>query len=570
MHTARLLLLLLLAAFLSAVCDAQEPPRIADVDDYLSRAEAFGFSGGIAVLHQGKLVLERGYGMGNRARGERITPDTLFDIGSITKTYTAMAIHQLIDQGKLSLSDPLGKFFPQAPEDKKAITVAQMMTHTAGLPLYSGDDYELIGREEMVKRTLAAPLTSPPGTKWAYSNTGYQLLTVMIEDLTGKPYEQYIHEQLLAPAGLTHTGYVIPNFLDRPVAVGYWGEEADGSPLDKAWYGDGPSWNLRGAGGFLAPLREVALWARAAEKASPAARKRAWETLIPTSRENEQIGHGWFIRTSAWGGRQIGHSGGNGFFAMNLRRFPDRDLIVAFATNDANYDWVHESEAAMRLFGAGKKEMPPRAAMAVDGKLAGRYRLAEAIEFEATFRDGQLVIDPTQATELIQALATPKNALTSAEARALQATAVAVYTGIGTGDLEPALAGLPPSVDKEGERTFWSGWLERVQKDQGKFLSAAPLWVVPSADGTQTHVYLRMRFEKGTRLMRYAQKKDGRMAENNPPLQYPELFRFVALSPTEIATWNPFTGQTTVVTVDKDALVIGGVRAPKSGGAAAR
>jgi CubicO group peptidase (beta-lactamase class C family) len=545
---------------------AQEAPRIADVDEYLSRAAAFGFSGGVAVMHKGELVLERGYGMGDRAKREPITPATLFDVGSITKTYTAMAIHRLIDQGKLSLDDTLGKFFPDAPDDKKGITISQMMTHTAGLPLYSGDDYVLSTREEMVRQTLGDKLTSPPGTKWAYSNTAYQLLTVMIEDLTGKPYEQHIHEQFLKPAGITHTGYVIPNFLDQPVAQGYQGATADGSPLQKTWYGDGPSWNLRGAGGFLAPLREVAIWARTVEKASPGAKKRAWETLIPTGRTNEQMGHGWFVRTTPWGGRQFGHSGGNGYFGMNLRRFVDHDLIYVFATNNADYNWGHESEAAMRLFGAGKKGMPPRAAAPVDPKLAGRYRLAEAVDFDLRFEEGQLVVDPAQSHELIQVLATPKTALTTPEARALEAKAVAVYTSIAAGDVEPLLASLPPSVDKERERKFWSSWSERVQKEQGKFVSVRPLWVVESnaqggaSSDTEMQVFLRVRFEKATRLVQYVQRKDGQVA-GNPPLQYPELFRFVALSPTELATWNPYSGETRTVKVEKDALVIGAVRA---------
>lgn len=558
MHKTLMAVLLLL----SVVCVAQEAPRVSDVEEYLSRAESFGFSGGIVVMHKGQVVLERGYGFANRARNERITPATLFDIGSITKTYTAMAIHQLIDEGKLALEDPLPKFFRDVPDDKKKITIAQMMNHTAGLPLYSGEDYELSTREQMVKQVLNDKLLFEPGSRWAYCNTCYQLLTVMIEDLTGKQYEQYIHDHLLKPAGITRTGYVIPNFLDQPVAHGYRGENVDdGSPLQKAWYGDGPSWNLRGAGGFLAPLRDVAMWGRALDNASPAAKKRAWETVRPTGRTDESMGHGFFVRTSPWGGRQIGHSGGNGFFAMNLRRFLDRDVIFVFATNDASSHWTHESEVAMRLFGAGKKNMPPKAATAIDPSLAGRYQLPGGGELDLKSENGQLVVDPLQASELLLAIAKPKNALTTNAARAAETKGIATYQAIAAGNLEPLLSALPPDVDKEGEREFWTGWIERAAKDFGKLLGVTPLWVVQSGD--QLHAYLLLRFEKDVRLVQFQQRPNGFFAHSGSPAQYPARFRFVALSPTELATWNPYSGEVTTAKIQKDAIVINGVRAAR-------
>jgi CubicO group peptidase (beta-lactamase class C family) len=553
---------------LATVSGAQHaPPDVAAVDEYLGRAEAFGFAGGVVVSHRGKILLDKGYGLADRRRNVRVTSGTLFDIGSITKTYTAMAVHQLIDQKKLSLDDTLPKFFGNVPEDKRAITVSQLMTHSAGLPLYTGDDFELVGRDEMVARAFKEKLAFEPGTKWAYCNSCYQLLAVMIETMSGKAYEQYVHDHLLAPAGIGQTGYVIPNFLDDVVAVGYWGETADGSPLEKAWYGDGPSWNLRGGGGFLAPLRDVAAWADALRGnaiASDEAKKRAWTPARNTNHDDEQIGHGWYVRDTPYG-RQASHSGGNGYFAMHLRRYLDRDVVIVFATNNAGFDWTHESEVVARLFGAGKRALAPKAAVTLPpealARIAGRYRFPSGREVELRVIRGQLSLDPLAAPELLSVFATPPATVDTPQAREVAAKGVHVFTRMAAGDFEPLAKGLPPSVAAEGEREFWKGWFERTEKDLGKFVAAAPLWVVQ--EGEQLNANLTLQFANGARVVQMQQRKDGLFAHARGSVTLPDRFRFVAQSPNELVAWNPFSGATAALRVDGEAIVIGTLRATR-------
>lgn len=221
-------------------------------------AERDGFSGVVRVERDGMLLLERGYGLANRERGVRFTPATVVQIGSNTKDFTAVAVLQLVSQGKLSLDDTLARFFPSAPADKRAITVRQLLNHRAGFPLGLGSDFEPLDRAALVDRAMRFQLLFEPGTKEQYSNTGYSLLAAIIEQLSGKTYDAYVQDAILNPLGLKRTGFLRPRFDVKDVAHGYTSDGRDnGAMLDKPHASDGPYWNLRGNGGMLSTLDDM-------------------------------------------------------------------------------------------------------------------------------------------------------------------------------------------------------------------------------------------------------------------------------------------------------------------------
>ena len=549
---------LLILAFSFSLA-AQETPRAADADRYLKRMEAFGFSGALLVMHKGEVVLAGGYGMADRARNVAVTPDTLFDIGSIVKTFTATAIQQYVDSGKISLDDTLPKFFPDVPADTRAITLRQLMTHTAGLPLYTGDDYELIPREKMISMALSEKLRFEPGSRWGYCNSCYSLLAAILEDLSGQPYELVIHERLLVPAGLKQTGYVIPNFLGRNVARGYEGARDDGTPLQKAWYGDGPSWSLRGNGGFLSSVRELGQWARALDTmnfASAATKRRAAEGVVDTGRRpGEKMAYGWFFEQTPQG-RLVSHSGGNGIFATNLRRYVDRDLVVVMSTNNARQNWNPAERDVVALLWGETVPMPPEAKAVADvHRIAGRYRLPSGRELELRVERGQLVLDPFAAPEVTEMIR-PKNVVEDAK---LLAGAKTGFEQIAAGKPELLTQGLIPDVTASEEREFWKGWMAESEQRHGKWIAAEPLWVTES--GGQRNAYVVMRFEKGNALVRWEQREKGVFAHAFPPRLFPELYRFVAQTPEELMTWNQHLGAAATLRVEKDAVTLNGVRA---------
>ncbi len=191
------------------------------VDSAMRDAERKGFSGVVRLEKDGAVVLEKGYGKANRATGSAFTPSTVVQIGSNTKDFTAVAILQLQERGRLKLDDTLGKFLPGAPGDKSGITLMQLLNHSAGFPLGLGGDFEPVTRDELVSNAMKYTLPFKPGAGRSYSNTGYAILAAIIEKVSGKSYDAYVRDNILSPLGLQHTGFLLPGFTQTQVAHGY-------------------------------------------------------------------------------------------------------------------------------------------------------------------------------------------------------------------------------------------------------------------------------------------------------------------------------------------------------------
>ncbi|MDQ6634139.1 MAG: beta-lactamase family protein, partial [Gemmatimonadota bacterium] len=238
--------------------DAQAQTLTTRLDSAMRAAESRGFSGVVRVERDGGLLLERGYGLANRAERVRFTPATVVQIGSNTKDFTAVAMLQLQQAGRLSLNDTLGKYFPGAPPDKRGITLRQLLNHRAGFPQGLGGDFEPVSRQALIDRAMHHPLLFRPGSRESYSNTGYSLLAAIIEQISGKSYDAHIHETILAPLHLERTGFLRPRFAARELAHGYLAGGTDnGTMLAKPHASDGPYWNLGGNGGLLSTVGDM-------------------------------------------------------------------------------------------------------------------------------------------------------------------------------------------------------------------------------------------------------------------------------------------------------------------------
>jgi CubicO group peptidase (beta-lactamase class C family) len=231
------------------------------LDERLKAWEAVGGSGVVLVKMRGSILFRRGYGYADREAGIRNTPSTPYDIGSLVKEMTFLGIYQLDEKGLLNVEDQLGEHFEDVPSDKQHIRLVDILTHTSGLQdMVDGDlqpieftpevDRILITREQLLRRSLAAPLVDVPEGEEVYSNFGFGLLAVIIEKVSGLSYEQYIAQNIFDPAGMTRTGYLIPGYQSENVAVGYIDGQRWGTTLDWDWPDDGPSWILRGSGGM--------------------------------------------------------------------------------------------------------------------------------------------------------------------------------------------------------------------------------------------------------------------------------------------------------------------------------
>ena len=232
-------------------------------DSVLRAAELEGFSGVALVAHEGEVLLQKGYGLADREARTPMTPAAVVQIGSNTKDFTALAILQLIQAGRIGPDDPITRFFPEVPVDKRGITVWQLLTHRAGLIGNLGADFEPVIRDSMLARLMRTPLRSVPGVEMFYSNAGYAALAAIVEIVSGQPYEAYVRDYITTPLGLQDTGYLLPGFDARRLARGYQGEEPQPTMLERPHLPDGHAWHLRGAGGLLSTVHDMYRFYRA-------------------------------------------------------------------------------------------------------------------------------------------------------------------------------------------------------------------------------------------------------------------------------------------------------------------
>jgi CubicO group peptidase (beta-lactamase class C family) len=308
-------------------------PRATRLDTTLSALSENGFSGGVLLAVDDQILLAKGYGWADKAAQRRFSRDTLFDIGSITKQLTAAGIVKLVEQGKIKFSDPLSRFFPQAPKDKRAITIHQLLTHTAGFVDGLGDDFtDRILRDEYRDLALKTPLKHAPGARYDYSNTGYSILGIIIELVSGQSYEQFLRSVFFDSLSMTETGYVIPRWDLQRVERTYKNGEDRGTPFEKSWAADGPFaqgpyWHLRTNGGIVSTLDDMFSWVKALHQARLFSPELYQQFVTKHTAHTEfgtyaagGYGYGTLISEYANGDLCMEHSGGDGVFLSMASR----------------------------------------------------------------------------------------------------------------------------------------------------------------------------------------------------------------------------------------------------------
>jgi CubicO group peptidase (beta-lactamase class C family) len=312
-----------------------------EVFEYLDRLHQDGFAGTVLVVKGDERLFAEGFGFANREEETPWTTETHSTVGSISKQFTAAAILKLAEQKKLSVEDPLGKFFEQAPEDKRAITLHQLLTHSSGISEYGRlKDTEWVGRDEFVSTVLEKPLQFEPGQRYEYSNAGFSILAAIVEQVSGKGYEAFLVEELFKPAGLKETGFLLPEYDRERLAVGYRQEERWGIMLDDMYFEDGPSWLLRGNGGVYSTAEEMHRWVRALAAGTVLSEKSVEQLWTPYVDETNgagqyHYGYGWSIYETRGGDKVVWHNGndaGPSFF-NDMAWVPEQQVFVMLQTN---------------------------------------------------------------------------------------------------------------------------------------------------------------------------------------------------------------------------------------------
>ncbi len=517
----------------------------ADTAGYLGRMEKLSFSGVVLVAVSGEPVLAQGYGLADRERGIPWSPATVSCLGSITKQFTAAAILNLEEQGRLSVSDPITKYFADVPGDKTAITLHQLLTHSSGIEDLEGrDDYDPIGRDEFIRLALKQPLGAAPGTRYSYSNAGYSLLGAIIEKLTGGSYEQYLRRTFFLPLGMYETGYVLPAWGESRLAQGYRAGELWGTVLGHPMDTDGPYWVLRANGGIHSTCYDMLRWARAlmdGRVLKPASMEKLWAPHVPEG-GGSSYGYGWSVRTLSGDIKIVTHNGSNGIFFADFAIVPKAGLVIFMQTNVAadlpGAREVMQNVGFRFLAGRALPELPEVVELSADAlaSFEGSYRLEGGQDAFRVRRDGkELVVeaDGPAAFSLLHSVQPIAPKRQDELGRILDKA----MTACRAGDFEPLRAAYGGQVTIDLLKSRWREAVLEHEKEWGPLTGHKVLGTARTAERDETVV--RLVFERGTMERTYVWSFDEKpLVRGVSARGLRTRLRFLPVSDTGFASWD--------------------------------
>jgi CubicO group peptidase (beta-lactamase class C family) len=345
---------------LSAIAQGKETEGVLrDADSYIaSQAAKDSFRGTILVGINGKIAFEKGYGFANEEWSIPNSPSTVYRIFSMTKQFTGACILLLEERGLLKVQDPVSKYISDLPESWKTITIHELLTHTSGIPNYPdmnprAKELERLGAtpREMLAIAATKPLEFKPGTNLNYSNTGYILLGMVIEKISGQTYAEFLKKNIFDHLGMLNSGYDNQSLILKNRASGY--STRDGRVIN-ADFGD-----MRfpfAAGGIYSTVEDIFRWNEALTKPGS----------LLTAQSLDQM-FAIYPETTAYGGQNYGygvviahkfgkllyyHAGGWYGFGSMLERYPnERICIVVLANTDHTSPGGIADHIAAALFG---------------------------------------------------------------------------------------------------------------------------------------------------------------------------------------------------------------------------
>ncbi len=316
-----LLALLLVALGFSFAQNTLDPDISKAIDSYVNEqlSENSIPSVSLAVIQDGKVVYAKGYGYANLEHEVLATPETVYQLASVSKQFTAAGVMLLVEDGKIDLDESIKTYLPDAPESWQNITVRQILNHTAGLGDYGADfDYlQPKTEEEMLNTIYQSELMFEPGSRFSYSNFGYNTLSTLISKVSGKSFGDFMTERIFAPLDMSTTTVISERDIVMNRAQGYQLEtDKDNQPSVKNQSWVNPSLNVFGDGAFYSTVLDMAKWDAALYSSnilSEESKETLWTPLTLSNGDSWPIadayGMGWSIG-SVNGHTFVEHSGG--------------------------------------------------------------------------------------------------------------------------------------------------------------------------------------------------------------------------------------------------------------------
>ena len=315
-------------------------PAIIEFADELGKK----LNGAFLIAQYDEVIVERAYGykrLNEKTEAQKIDLNTCFELASVSKEFTATAILQLVNAGKISLNDPVKKYIPDLPYD--GITIHNLLSHTSGLPEYFNFDEDWFDKDKMmvnedVVKVLKAHTPEKlfePNVQFRYTNTNYALLALIVKKVTGVPFHEYVKKHILAPAGMTHSFYITERSSKKNYATGH---EKDGVPL-KQHFMDGTV----GDKGLYATVGDLFAWKKAYFNNYKIIPKKLVETatrqqnkLENNAKPEKLYGYGWRLEDNKKYGKIIYHGGLWHGFQHIILYHPAENIFMVFLSNYKN------------------------------------------------------------------------------------------------------------------------------------------------------------------------------------------------------------------------------------------
>ena len=313
----------------------------------------------IAIVQNGELVWEKGYGLADRENNIPATPDTVYQIASISKTVAATGIMRLVEQGKLNLDAPASQYLtrwklPESAYNENEVTIRRLLSHSAGLSVHGYPGYEpnatLPSLEEALSGQPLGPnysveVVAEPGQAYSYSGGGYTLLQLIVEEVSGQTFAEAMQQEVIDPLGLEHTSFVWREDLRGQTAKAY---DMDGRLLPNYLFAEQAAAGLYTTAGELARFGIAHLPGQALLSENSLAQMQQVAIAIPANSAEgffsgmDGYGLGWFIETLPDGSRAVNHTGGNQGWRSLLVVIPQQQAALVVLTNSDNGSGVHD------------------------------------------------------------------------------------------------------------------------------------------------------------------------------------------------------------------------------------
>lgn len=367
-------------------------------------AKLYRFNGSALVAKNGTLLLSKGYGFRNADNKVLNDEKSIFQLGSITKQFTAAVIQKLQEEKKLSVSDKISKYFPDYPKGD-SITIAQLLTHTSGIYSYTNDGNFMQNeitkpknRDQMMALFKDKPLDFSPGTSWNYSNSGYSLLGYIIEAVTKQTYEQTVRKYIFTPLQMTHSGFDFTHLKLPAKTTGY--QQLDSSVASIAPIVD--STVAYSAGSIYSTTGDLYLWHQSLQQNTILSKAQQDEAYTPAK---NNYGYGWVI-DSIEGKRRVGHGGGIPGYITNESRVPGDNICIVLLSNASDRSLEEVTKSIYAILYDKSYELPiDRTTTVLPAETLeqyeGEYEISPQLHVTMTVKDGVLIAAPTGQSEKI-------------------------------------------------------------------------------------------------------------------------------------------------------------------------